>query len=100
MVTEEVKIDARVHSRLIGSKGRNLRKISEDYNVSLHATYNLALSMRQVDVRFPRSDSDDKDTVTLIGAEDNVLDCKDHLLNLEEEYVGACVLFRVSASVL
>jgi len=73
MVKEEVRIDARVHSRLIGARGRNIRKIMEQFNV---------------DIKFPRSTDPDPDIVTVIGAEENVLDAKDHLLNLEEEYVS------------
>lgn len=73
MVKEEVHIDARVHSRLIGARGRNIRKIMEQYNV---------------DIKFPRSTDADPDIVTVIGAEENVLDAREHLLNLEEEYVS------------
>lgn len=73
MMKEEVRIDARVHSRLIGARGRNIRKIMEQFSV---------------DIKFPRSTDPDPDIVTVIGAEDNVLDAKDHLLNLEEEYVS------------
>ena len=73
MVTEEVTIDHRVHPRIIGGKGRTVRKIMEDYSV---------------DIRFPRSDSADPDLVTITGQEDAVYDCKDHLLNLQEEYVS------------
>jgi len=40
-----------------------------------------------VDIKFPRSTDPDPDIVTVIGAEDNVLDAKEHLLNLEEEYM-------------
>jgi len=72
MVKEEVRIDARVHSRLIGARGRNIRKIMEQFSV---------------DIKFPRSTDPDPDIVTVIGAEENVLDAKEHLLNLEEEYM-------------
>jgi len=41
-----------------------------------------------VDIKFPRSTDPDPDIVTVIGAEDNVLDAREHLLNLEEEYVS------------
>lgn len=73
LVKEEVSIDARVHSRLIGSRGRNIRKIMEDF---------------RVDIKFPRSDDPDPNLVVITGQEDNVTDVKDHLLNLEEEYVS------------
>ena len=72
MLTVEVTIDRRVHPRIIGSRGRAVRKIMDDYHV---------------DIRFPR-DSDDPDLVTITGPEDAVYDCKDHLLNLMEEYVS------------
>lgn len=41
----------------------------------------------KVDVRFPRSDSDDPDVIFITGAEDAVEDCQDHLLNIEEEFL-------------
>jgi len=72
MVKEEVQIDSRVHSRLIGARGRNIRKIMDDY---------------KVDIRFPRSEDANPNTVTILGPEENVLEAKDHLLNLEEEYM-------------
>lgn len=72
MVKEEVHIDARVHSRLIGARGRNIHKIMEQYGV---------------DIKFPRSTDTDPNIVTVIGAEENVLDARDCLLNLEEEYM-------------
>lgn len=77
LVKEVVNIDARVHSRLIGSKGRNIRKIMEQY---------------QVDIKFPRSEDSDANLVTITGSEENVFEAKDHLLNLEEEYVS--LIFR------
>jgi predicted PilT family ATPase len=72
MVTEEVNLDHRVHPRLIGGRGRAIRKVMDDY---------------KVDIKFPSRDSDNPDLVLITGSEDNVLDCKDHLLNLEEEYL-------------
>jgi len=71
LITEPCKINHRVHSRIIGTRGRTVRKIGEEF---------------KVDIKFPR-DNDDPDTIFITGAEDNVLDCKDHLLNLEEEYM-------------
>ncbi|GFT30691.1 vigilin [Nephila pilipes] len=72
MHKEEVSIDSRVHSRIIGTRGRNVVKIMDQY---------------KVDIRFPRSSDPDPDIVVIQGAEDDVLDAKDHLLNLEEEYL-------------
>ena len=73
MVTEEVSIDHRIHSRIIGSRGRAVRKIMDEF---------------KVDVRFPRPNDPDPNLVQIIGMEDSVWDCKDHLLNLEEEFVS------------
>lgn len=72
---EEVSIDSRVHSRLIGARGRTIRKIMDEF---------------KVDIKFPRSTDPDPNVVSIIGAEDAVADAKDHLLNLEEEYVSSC----------
>lgn len=41
-----------------------------------------------MDIRFPRSDSGNPNLVVISGAEeDKVFDARDHLLNLEEEYI-------------
>ncbi|XP_074655321.1 vigilin-like [Tubulanus polymorphus] len=68
----EVELDRRVHSRIIGGRGRAIKKVMEDY---------------KVDIRFPRGTDTNPDLVTITGSEDNVYDCRDHLLNLEEEYM-------------
>lgn len=72
MVKEEITIDSKVHSRLIGARGRNIRKIMDDF---------------KVDVKFPRTEDSDPNLVTITGAAENVADAKEHLLNLEEEYL-------------
>jgi len=72
MFTEEVSIDARIHPRIIGARGRGINRLMEEYSV---------------DLRFPRSGDPDPNLVLISGAEDNVLDCKDYLLNVEEEYL-------------
>ncbi|KAG1666666.1 Vigilin [Nymphon striatum] len=72
MISEEFLIDNHVHSRLIGSRGRNIRKIMDQF---------------KVDIRFPRDTDTNRDTVIITGGEDNVAEAKDHLLNLEEEYM-------------
>jgi len=72
MISEEVRIDHRVHSRLIGARGRAISKIMDEY---------------KVDIRMPGREADDPDLVIINGREDDVLDCRHHLLNLEEEYV-------------
>ena len=67
----DIKLDHQIHNRIIGQKGRNVRKIMEDFNV---------------DIRFPRDPTDD--TVTITGSEEAVDDCEEYLLVLEEEYVS------------
>lgn len=72
LTKEEVQINAAVHSRLIGAKGRNIRKIMDEY---------------KVDIKFPRKTDADPNIVTIVGAEENVADARERLLNLEEEYM-------------
>lgn len=71
MIKDTAEIDSRIHSRLIGTRGRAIRKIMEEF---------------KVEIKFPRGD-DDPNTVTIIGTRENVDECKDHLLNLMEEYM-------------
>ena len=70
MTKEEVHIDHKVHSMIIGRRGAGIRKIMADF---------------KVDIKLPREGDADPDLVVISGDEDAVLDCKDHLLNLEEE---------------
>ena len=72
MTKEEVEIDARVHSMIIGRRGQGIRKIMTDF---------------KVDIKFPRDGEENLNLVVISGDEDAVLDCKDHLLNLEEEFL-------------
>ncbi|CAL1268501.1 unnamed protein product [Larinioides sclopetarius] len=72
MYKEEISIDRRVHSRIIGKEGLSVLKIMDKFNV---------------DIRFPRS-SDRVDSVVIQGAEDYVLYAKNHLFDLEEEYLS------------
>ena len=73
LYSESVEIDHRVHSRIIGGKGRGVRRITEEYNV---------------DLRFPGRDASNPDLVVITGDEDAVLDCRDYLLQLEDELVS------------
>ena len=73
MITEPVHLDYRIHSRLIGGRGRAIRKVMDDY---------------KVDIKFPTRGAEDPNIVEITGQEDNVLDCKDYLLNQTEEYVS------------
>lgn len=73
LVREVVDIDYRVHARLIGQRGRNIHKIMEDY---------------KVEIRFPKQGEDENpNAITIIGSPDAVSEAKDHILNLEEEYM-------------
>jgi len=58
---------------LIGQKGKNIRKIMDDY---------------KVEIRFPRHADPDPNLVVVAGRnEDAVYDCIDYLRNMEEEYL-------------
>lgn len=70
---EVVEIDQRVHSHIIGHRGRNIRAIIEDY---------------KVDVRFPTATDTNKDAVTIIGKEEDVENAKEHILSVAEEYIS------------
>lgn len=68
--SQEISIDNRVHSRIIGQRGKALAKIMEQY---------------KVDVKFNGRTSD---VVVVKGASaETVEDACDHLKNLEEEYL-------------
>lgn len=70
LVREEVEVDHRIFPRLIGQRGRNIRKIMDDH---------------KVEVTFPRSDDANPNIIVIMGAEDDVEDCKTYILNMEEE---------------
>ncbi|MBN3310667.1 VIGLN protein, partial [Amia calva] len=72
MVSEDIKLDHRVHARIIGGRGKAVRKLMEEF---------------KVDIRFPQPGSEDPDRVTVMGLPENVDNAIDHLLNLEEEYM-------------
>jgi len=76
MIKEEVHIDPRVHSMIIGRRGRTIRKIMDDY---------------KVDIRLPRDGDDDPSLVVISGDEESVLDCIDHLKKVEDEYIEDAV---------
>lgn len=71
LVRENVRVDSRIHARLIGQRGRNIHKIMDEY---------------KVEIKFPKQ-GEDPDTITIIGAVEAVNDAKDHILNLEIEYL-------------
>lgn len=52
----------------------------------------------KVDIKFPRKTDADPNIVTIVGAEENVADARERLLNLEEEYVSIACSLRESHS--
>uniref|UniRef100_I3JRU0 Vigilin n=1 Tax=Oreochromis niloticus TaxID=8128 RepID=I3JRU0_ORENI len=72
MVSQDVHLDPRTHARIIGARGKAIRKLMEEF---------------KVDIRFPQPGSDEPDKVTVTGLPETVDNAIDHLLNLEEEYV-------------
>lgn len=73
MHREEVSIDERVHRRFIGFKGRRVKEIKE---------------MFKVEISFPRPEDKDQSLIVIAGNnQDDVEACRDHLLNLEEEFL-------------
>ena len=72
----DLPIDSRLHSRLIGKRGYNIRQVMEQF---------------KVEIRFPVKGGD-PDIVTIIGPHEKVQECVDHLLNLVEEYVRRIAL--------
>ncbi|KAM6949641.1 vigilin [Aplochiton taeniatus] len=72
LVSQDVHLDPRTHARIIGARGKAIRKLMEDF---------------KVDIRFPQPGSDQPDKVTVTGLPETVDNAIDHLLNLEEEYM-------------
>ncbi|XP_041820503.1 vigilin [Chelmon rostratus] len=72
MVNQDVHLDPRTHARIIGARGKAIRKLMEEF---------------KVDIRFPQPGSDEPDKVTVTGLPETVDNAIDHLLNLEEEYM-------------
>uniref|UniRef100_A0A671ST23 Vigilin n=1 Tax=Sinocyclocheilus anshuiensis TaxID=1608454 RepID=A0A671ST23_9TELE len=71
MISEDITLDSRVHARVIGARGKGIRKIMDEF---------------KVDVRFPQSGAANPNLVTVTGRPEQVDEAIDHLLNLEEEY--------------
>ncbi|KAJ8375213.1 hypothetical protein SKAU_G00057930 [Synaphobranchus kaupii] len=76
MISEDITLDSRVHARIIGARGKGIRKIMEEF---------------KVDLRFPQSGAADPNVVTVTGRPEFVDEAIDHLLNLEEEYMSDVV---------
>ncbi|XP_008305571.1 high density lipoprotein binding protein a [Cynoglossus semilaevis] len=73
MISEEITLDSRVHARIIGARGKGIRKIMDEF---------------KVDLRFPQSGAADPNLVIVTGRPELVDEAIDHLLNLEEEYMA------------
>ncbi|XP_062853273.1 high density lipoprotein binding protein a [Trichomycterus rosablanca] len=76
MISEDITLDSRVHARIIGARGKGIRKIMDEF---------------KVDLRFPQSGAADLNLVTVTGRPEMVDEAIDHLLNLEEEYMADVV---------
>ncbi|KAF1764887.1 hypothetical protein GCK72_004838 [Caenorhabditis remanei] len=73
MFTQEISLDSRYHPRLIGQRGKNLKKVMEDY---------------RVEIRLPRQGAEDPNLVVVAGKDENdVYDCIDHLRSEEESFL-------------
>jgi len=81
-VKEEIDIDSRVHARLIGQRGKSIRKVMEKF---------------AVDIRFPAGEQGGS-TITIEGNEKNVEEAKEHLQELAEEYMEAVLEKAESAA--
>jgi len=68
-VSITVEVEQDFHARLIGQRGRNIRKVMEKFKVS---------------IAFPSGGADD--TITITGGEDNCREAEDYLLNQVEEF--------------
>ncbi|XP_060886574.1 high density lipoprotein binding protein a isoform X1 [Labrus mixtus] len=76
MISEDITLDSRVHARIIGARGKGIRKIMDEF---------------KVDLRFPQSGAADMNIVTVTGRPELVDEAIDHLLNLEEEFLADVV---------
>uniref|UniRef100_A0A6Q2WRB8 Vigilin n=1 Tax=Esox lucius TaxID=8010 RepID=A0A6Q2WRB8_ESOLU len=73
MISEDITLDARVHARIIGARGKGIRRIMDEF---------------KVDLRFPVPGAADPNQVSVTGRPELVDEAIDHLLNLEEEYMA------------
>ncbi|VDM53739.1 unnamed protein product [Angiostrongylus costaricensis] len=73
MFTQEITVNKGFLPRLIGQRGRNLRKLMDDYGV---------------EIRFPRDVSDSNIVIVAGKSEDAVYDCIDHIRADEEDFQG------------
>ena len=76
-ISDELEIDHRIHSRLIGARGKAISKVMDRF---------------KVDIRFPRDKT--SSTVVITGLVENVEDVKEHLMALTEDYVSDDLLLN------
>jgi predicted PilT family ATPase len=81
LTEEAVPVDARVHPRIIGQRGRSVRKIMDDF---------------KVEIRFAKPSDPDPNLVFITGDQENVLDAKETILNLEHEFVSFICLEMIT----
>lgn len=101
MVSQDIHLDPRTHARIIGARGKAIRKLMEEFKVrrcdvsrekerTRRSEPPLMVTLFvQVDIRFPQPGSDQPDRVTVTGLPETISSAVDHLLNLEEEYVSS-----------
>jgi len=75
----EVVVDNNFHARLIGQRGRNIRKVMEKYKVVIAFP-----STKENEEEEPKPNAEN--IITITGAEANCLECQDHILNQVEEF--------------
>jgi polyribonucleotide nucleotidyltransferase len=71
-VIKDVQIENSVHRRIIGQRGRGVRKLMSDH---------------QVEIKFPRSEDENKEMVRVSGPPNNVDEAIEALTALEEEFL-------------
>uniref|UniRef100_A0A8C5CDW2 K Homology domain-containing protein n=1 Tax=Gadus morhua TaxID=8049 RepID=A0A8C5CDW2_GADMO len=72
MVSQDVRLDPRTHARIIGARGKAIRKLMEEF---------------KVDIKFPPPGSEEPDRVAVTGLPEAVDNAIHHLLTLEEEHM-------------
>uniref|UniRef100_G3NLD8 Vigilin n=1 Tax=Gasterosteus aculeatus aculeatus TaxID=481459 RepID=G3NLD8_GASAC len=76
MISEDITLDSRVHARIIGARGKGIRKIMDEF---------------KVDLRFPQRGSADPNLGTVPGRPELGDEPIDHFLTREEEFLGDVV---------
>lgn len=74
LISQEISLDVRFHPRLIGTRGKNRKKIEDEFGV---------------EIRMPARNDPNPDLVVVSGQnEDAVYDCCDKLRIMEEDYIS------------